>query len=288
MSVAHAVLENYPGMDYAVCALSSAVNRYIRGDRAALAEWVVHEVRSASEREIITLVDSACDELVRDARPDEFADIVGAIDHMKSTVSDALRKEAQPQDFAHESADNIIAMFRVADPALAEHLEATGALAARIATEMGLASDRASFVGLCGRVHDIGKMVVPHELLYKPGTLTAEEFETMKRHSTAGEEMLQKMAGLEDCAPVVRWHHEAWDGRGYPDGLKGEEIPLEARIVSVADVFHALTSDRCYRPAFTPLEAIDVLVRGKGKLWDPNVIDAAVRILSVRRMVDVA
>jgi HD-GYP domain-containing protein (c-di-GMP phosphodiesterase class II) len=288
MSLAHAVLESYPGVDDAVCALSSAVSRYVRGDRAALTEWVFHEVHSATENEIITLVDSACEKLVRDARPDEFADIIGAIDHMKTTVSDALRMEAQPLDYAHESADNIVAMFRVADPALADHLEATGALAARIATEMGLVPERASFVGLCGRVHDIGKMIVPHSLLYKPAALTADEFEVMKRHSTAGEEMLQKMTGLEECAQIVRWHHEAWDGRGYPDRLKGEEIPLEARIVSVADVFHALTSDRCYRPAFTPLEAIDVLVRGSGKLWDPNVIDAAVHILSPRRMVEVA
>jgi len=275
-------------VDDAVCALSSAVFRHVRGDTAALTEWVRHEVHSATEDEIITLVDSACEKLVRDARRDEFADIIGAIDHMKTTVSDALRKEAQPKDFAHESADNIVAMFSVADPALAEHLEATGALAARIASEMGLAPERASFIGLCGRVHDIGKMIIPHGLLYKPAALTADEFEAMKRHSTAGEEMLQKMSGLEECAQIVRSHHEAWDGRGYPDGLKGEEIPLEARIVSVADVFHALTSNRCYRPAFSPLEAVEMLVRGSGKLWDPYVVEAAVRILGVRQMVDVA
>lgn len=248
----------------------------------------MHETRSASESEVLAFVDTVCDRLLGKSQPYEFAKLIGAIDHMKSIVSEALRAQTHGTDHVYDSAEHIVAMLRVADPSLAEHLDATGILAARIAVRMGLPPERAAFIGLCGRLHDIGKLAVPRDLLNKAGTLTAEEFEIIKRHVPAGEEMLRSMAGLEECAPVVRSHHEAWDGKGYPDGLQGEEIPLEARIVAVADVFHALTSDRAYRPAFTPLQAIEMLECGAGKTWDPQIVRAAVQVLGAARSSNVA
>ena len=121
-------------------------------------------------------------------------------------------------------------------------------------------------------LHDIGKIAVPDHILNKPGKLTADEFEKMKLHTTVGAQILGRVAFPFPVVPVVRHHHERWDGKGYPDGLSGAGIPLTARILSVVDCFDAVREDRQYRKAMTREEAIDFIMSGSGTMYDPQVV----------------
>lgn len=129
-------------------------------------------------------------------------------------------------------------------------------------------------------LHDIGKLAVPDHILNKPGQLSAAEFEKMKVHTTVGAEILERVDFPYPVVPVVRHHHEQWDGQGYPDGLKGEHIPITARIISVVDCFDSVREDRPYRRGMTRAEAIALLQRGAGSHFDPKVVDLFVENLS--------
>ena len=135
-------------------------------------------------------------------------------------------------------------------------------------------------------LHDVGKITVPDAILMKPGKLTDEEFAVIKEHSVKGEQILMEcLDGVEDedyvklACTVARNHHEKWNGNGYPDGLRGTDIPLAARIVAVADVYDAIRSERCYKPCMTKEQARDVILEGKGSHFDPAVVDAFMRAL---------
>jgi len=146
-----------------------------------------------------------------------------------------------------------------------------------LARELGV-TDEDTLCGLeaAALLHDTGKIAVPEHILNKPGRLTASEFETMKRHAPIGAQVLAAIEFPYPVAPVVRHHHENWDGTGYPDGLKGEEIPLGARILSVVDCFDALTSDRPYRRRMTAQQALHIIRDRRGTQYDPKVVDAFV------------
>jgi HD-GYP domain-containing protein (c-di-GMP phosphodiesterase class II) len=126
--------------------------------------------------------------------------------------------------------------------------------------------------------HDIGKIGIPSEILQKPGPLTDEEFAIVKEHPELGERILAPIDRLADVRPIVRACHERWDGLGYPDGRAGEEIPVEARIVLVCDAFHAMTTDRPYRTALDPAEAVRRLRESAGTQFDPTVVEVFVRL----------
>jgi putative nucleotidyltransferase with HDIG domain len=125
-------------------------------------------------------------------------------------------------------------------------------------------------------LHDIGKIGIPGEILSKPEALSQEEFEQIKKHTVIGARMLERIPFFEEVHPLVRSAHERWDGRGYPDALAASEIPLGARIICACDAFHAMTSDRPYRAAMPPVEAIAELRRHAGRQFDPTVVDAVV------------
>ncbi len=122
-------------------------------------------------------------------------------------------------------------------------------------------------------LHDVGKIVVPSSILNKPGPLTTEEWATMKRHPQAGVHLLREIEFPWDIRPMVRHHHEHWDGSGYPDGLVGDDIPLSARILCLADVFDALTSSRSYRAGLTRAHALSVMGEDCGKIFDPTLFE---------------
>jgi putative nucleotidyltransferase with HDIG domain len=127
-------------------------------------------------------------------------------------------------------------------------------------------------------LHDTGKLAVPERILNKPGKLTESEFEKMKEHVDIGADILSLVEFPYPVVPIVRAHHESWDGSGYPRGIRGEDIPLGARILSVVDCFDALTSDRPYRRKMTDSEAIAILRERQGKMYDPKVVDTFVRV----------
>jgi diguanylate cyclase (GGDEF)-like protein len=159
------------------------------------------------------------------------------------------------------------------------HCQTVSQLTAVIGAELGLSEERIARLRLAGLLHDVGKIGVPDAILNKPAKLTDEEYEQMQRHSLLGFEIVDA-AGLPEEARWVRHHHERVDGRGYPDRLSGEEIPLESRIILAADAFEAMTSDRPYRQAPGQEFAVAELRRGAGTQFDPDVVDALCRALA--------
>ncbi|MDA0171980.1 diguanylate cyclase [Solirubrobacter taibaiensis] len=158
------------------------------------------------------------------------------------------------------------------------HCQTVSQLAALIATELGFTGDRLARMRLSGLLHDVGKIGVPDIILNKPAALTDDEYVTMQAHATLGFEIVQA-AGLPQEARWVRHHHERVDGRGYPDGLAGDAIPLESRIILVADAYEAMTSDRPYRNAPGQAFAVQELQRGAGTQFDARVVEALCRVL---------
>lgn len=158
------------------------------------------------------------------------------------------------------------------------HCQTVSELAALIATELGFTGDRLARMRLAGLLHDVGKIGVPDHILNKPAALTDDEYKVMKAHAVLGFEIVQA-AGLPQEAQWVRHHHERVDGRGYPDGLAGEAIPLESRIILVADAYEAMTSDRPYRTAPGQTFAVEELRRGAGTQFDTRVVEALCRVV---------
>lgn len=136
-----------------------------------------------------------------------------------------------------------------------------------------------SLISTASALHDIGKINIPEQILNKPGRLTKEEFEIVKTHSAVGEHMLRQIPFNQNeplvkvAREICRWHHERWDGRGYPDGLKGDEIPISAQVVSLADVYDALTSERCYKAAFDHDTALSMIVNGECGAFNPLLLE---------------
>ncbi|MBC8248841.1 MAG: diguanylate cyclase [Anaerolineales bacterium] len=147
-----------------------------------------------------------------------------------------------------------------------------------LANELNLPAERVEQVRQAAFLHDIGKIGIPEHVIQKPGKLTDKQYERMKTHATLGAEFLETCHGLRHLTPFVRHHHEWWDGRGYPDGLRGEQIPLEARILALCDTVEAMASDRPYRRAMSLGEILSELKRCAGTQFDPVVIEAFVRV----------
>ena len=168
----------------------------------------------------------------------------------------------------------LLAMLAERDYGTCCHSKATAEWARRLATAMGCDAETTEFVALCALLHDVGKISTPDEVLLKPGPLTAQEWDVMRDHAAAGSRILNQISSLQRCSIVVRAHHERYDGAGYPDGLAGTSIPFEARVVAVADAFHAMISERPYRRPIPPRQALQILEEGSGSQWDPEVVEA--------------
>lgn len=162
-----------------------------------------------------------------------------------------------------------------------EHSYGVIALSLEIADEMGLGEDDRRLVEFGALLHDVGKIAVPNSIVNKPGPLDDDEWKVMRQHTIAGQRMLDKVGGsMTDVGQIVRASHERWDGNGYPDGISGYEVPLPARIVSVADTFHAITTTRPYRRAQSPEAAVEELSACAGTQFDPAVVEALERVLA--------
>jgi putative nucleotidyltransferase with HDIG domain len=155
-----------------------------------------------------------------------------------------------------------------------DHIRRVQTEAVRLAQRLGIDDDiQLQAIMAAALLHDVGKISVPEHILNKPGRLTPSEFEVMKRHAPAGAEILSAVGFPYPVVPIVRHHHENWDGTGYPDGIAGEHIPIGARIISVVDCFDALTSDRPYRPRLDDSAALELIVGRRGTMYDPRVVD---------------
>jgi diguanylate cyclase (GGDEF)-like protein len=168
------------------------------------------------------------------------------------------------------------------------HSERVGELAARIARRLGVEEPQVELIRLAASLHDLGKLAIPEEILRKPSSLNESEQLVLQRHPQIGFRMLESL-GVEPIAEWVLHHHERWDGDGYPNRLRGEEIPLGARIIFVADAYDAMTSERVYRKPLAPVEALQELERCAGSQFDPSVVEAFSEELGVRsRAVELA
>ena len=164
-----------------------------------------------------------------------------------------------------------------------EHVSRSVEYASRIITRLQekgtLGEDLHEEILLAGiLLHDVGKIFTPKEILYKPGPLSSEEWEIMRRHPVDGAEILEQIGALKEMAKIVRYHQEAYDGSGYPEGLKAQDIPIGARIAAVVDAFDAMVTDRPYRKGMTIDKAIEELKRNRGKQFDPDVVDTIIAL----------
>jgi putative nucleotidyltransferase with HDIG domain len=173
---------------------------------------------------------------------------------------------------------SISTIVEMKDPYTSGHQQRVADLARSIATEMGLSADQRDFIRTASTIHDIGKISIPAEILSKPTKLTYLEFNFIKTHAQSGHDILKDIEFPWPVADVVLQHHERMDGSGYPHGLKGNDISLEARIMAVADVVEAIASHRPYRPSLGIDFALDEISRNKGILYDADVVDACLKL----------
>jgi putative nucleotidyltransferase with HDIG domain len=162
-----------------------------------------------------------------------------------------------------------------------EHSRLVAEQALLLAKKIGLKEERIERIKTAALLHDIGKLTIPTYLLNKPASLTQKEWEIVKKHAENSTRIIRYIRGLREIIPIVRAIHERWDGRGYPDGLAGEKIPLETRIIALVDTYQALISDRPYRKKFSRKEAIRKLQEESGKQFDPELVEAFLDILEI-------
>ncbi|HTA05540.1 MAG TPA: HD domain-containing phosphohydrolase [Solirubrobacteraceae bacterium] len=168
------------------------------------------------------------------------------------------------------------------DDYTASHEQQVADLTERVALRLGLSQSRASDVRYAALLHDVGKVSIPSEILLKPGPLDEREWVTMRSHAAAGGTLVANIPAFAHLAPAVRASHERWDGRGYPDGLAGEQVPLAARIIAACDTYEAIVTDRPYRPARSPAEAAAELRRVAGTQLDARVVKAVLDELGLQ------
>lgn len=192
------------------------------------------------------------------------------------------KKEERPSAPALQTRDVLLRALEEREPRLRTHLQHVSELAAAVGRRLGLPAQELTTIARAAELHDVGKVAVPDAILLKPGPLSEEERDFMRRHTVVGEQILAAAPAMANVARLVRSSHERMDGGGYPDGLVGEEIPLGARIVAVCDAFDAMTSDRPYRRGVAPAAALAELTRCAPDQFDPAVVAAFCAVLAER------
>jgi hypothetical protein len=180
-----------------------------------------------------------------------------------------------------EIAQRLVIAAESRDGETGAHIRRLGLYSAEVAEALGWPLNKVDDIRVAAPMHDIGKIGIPDRVLLKPGRLDPDEFEVIKQHPSIGGNILRGSDSemIQMAADVCEGHHEKWDGSGYPQGLKGDEIPASARIVAIADVFDALMQKRCYKPAFGLNETLDIMQADRGTHFDPNIFDCFIEIL---------
>ena len=211
----------------------------------------------------------------------ELAELADDFNHMTLNLESHVRQLRQAAQANRElfigSLRAFVAAVDAKDPYTRGHSERVAAVSRTVAQKLGLPEEVQHKVWIGALLHDVGKIGVEDRILRKSGVLTPEEYEQMKLHTVMGADILSRIQELKEVIPAVRWHHEAWAGGGYPDGLRGEQIPLLARIVAVADCFDAITTNRPYQQAGSLQFAIETITRLTGKKFDAKVVTAFLR-----------
>jgi HD-GYP domain-containing protein (c-di-GMP phosphodiesterase class II) len=296
MTVSHDALESLPqslyrSLPWAAHTIDSCVKIVAEAQRTnnprRVRAWIDFERATPSGDDILGCLDNVLHQMTIPG--ESFADRVRfankvrqeALDYLRTAGAMAsARSTVDPQ--AAALVDGLMAALRLHDPELADHSEITAQLAGRLAAAMGLDAATTARVTLTARLHDIGKMRITRSIMNKPMPLTAAEREAVQSYPVVGAETLAAMPALAEIAPLVRAQREWFDGRGYPAGSAHEEIPLESRIVAIADAFHTMTLARPYRNARSVNEAMEELVAGSGTQFDPAAVSAFTAMLAYR------
>lgn len=221
-----------------------------------------------------------------DAGADEFLVRPFRAPALRARVQASLRHKAMIDSLD----DSETVLFSLAqsveerDPALGQHCERLALIAAGMGVALGLPASDILALQRGAYLHDVGKVAIPDHILFKAGPLTPEEWEVMKTHAERGERICSNMRSLAPVLPLIRHHHERWDGSGYPDGLKGEQIPLLARILQLADIYDALTTSRPYKRTLAAEDALQTIREEVQRGWrDPDLVDRFADILPMFR-----
>jgi HD-GYP domain-containing protein (c-di-GMP phosphodiesterase class II) len=207
----------------------------------------------------------------RDFSPEELARLERLARQTELAIRSVRQRESLSR-FAFDTALALTEAIESRDPYTGGHCRRLAEHAGVVARQLALPQREIEIVRLGAALHDMGKIVVPDSILKKPDKLTPEEYTIIKQHCYSGGQICKRVGFLMDAYPIVYHHHERWDGKGYPDALKGERIPLGARIVAVIDAYDAMTTDRPYRSAMPYEAAAEILKDGAGRQWDPTVV----------------
>jgi putative nucleotidyltransferase with HDIG domain len=236
----------------------------------ALAGWITRPV----QRLVLAMQAVAQGDLARRA-PAAASDEIGALTSSFNAMASALqRTTSQVEDAYFGSLEAFARAIDARDPYTFEHSTRVAAISLEIAEAMALTAEERTALRRSGLLHDVGKIGVQDQILLKAGPLTEEEWGAIRRHPVIGYGIVKDLGFLRQSLAGVHHHHERWDGKGYPDGLKGSAIPLQARIIGVADAFDAMTSDRAYRKGFSLEFAIATILKEAGSQFDPEVVRA--------------
>lgn len=205
---------------------------------------------------------------------------------IKKPIVDADELRHKISDLSYQLSQGMLEMvygfariIEAKDEYTGQHVESTQTLAEKLAIQLELPEDQIENIRHAAILHDLGKVGIDDRILRKEGKLTDDEFDEIKKHPVIAAEILQSIHGLHESLPAILHHHERYDGTGYPDHLKGDDIPLEARIISISDVYQALTSDRPYRKAFSKDKALGIITEQSGKQFDPAIVQAFLEVM---------
>jgi putative nucleotidyltransferase with HDIG domain len=288
--IAAALAENIPSSDRTLLVelvADAFVDAYASGCRDGTHEELIRWVDRMCDAHvdspaIVSFFSTACDALDGYLAPRGFSAIHRApLRTLERPIRKVLAKPRRSSRPVHEQLDEtdaainaILVRLDAADPLTAEHSRAVAVWCSRIARRLTLSAEDVTFVSRCGMIHDVGKVTTPKEILHAPRKLTDDEWVFMRSHTTAGEKIVLEDPILARFAPIVRSHHERLDGKGYPDGIMAEAIPLHTRIVTVADCFNAMIGRRPYRAPMPPAKALEQLDANLGTQFDPDIVAA--------------
>ena len=204
-------------------------------------------------------------------------------EEVTTRTAELHRQQHRLERISTATLEALVNALEAKDPYLRGHSARVADLSANVATELRMNEEDVDRVRMAGRLHDLGKIGTRDSVVNKEGPLTPEEFEHVKQHVVIGAQILAPLVHLGDIVSMVKSHHERWDGTGYPDGLRGEEIPKGGRIIAAAEVYDALTTSRPYQEKMTPEQAVERMADLSGTVLDSAVYDALVRIVSRRQ-----
>jgi putative two-component system response regulator len=248
------------------------VTRRLRANRATRTLPIILLTARASLDDMVAGLDAGADDFIR--KPFERPELLARV---RSGLR--MRRAVQGMETAQAVVTALANAVEAKDLVTEQHCERLAVVTARLCERLSLRVDEREAITYGALLHDVGKIGVPEALLSKPGPLTPDEWVVLRRHPEIGEQICRPLGLSHSYAPVVRHHHERWDGGGYPDGLRRGEIPLGARIVALADAFDAMTHDRPYRKAFSAGHALAELREQSGRQFDPGLVEPFIACL---------